>query len=667
MIEDLIEYIAMDNIAESLDAETLQKIGSQVVDGYDTDRNDRKPWEEKMKTAMDLALQNSKKKTFPWNNASNIMMPVITEAIIQYNSRMYPALIPPVDIVKGRVVGFDTDGEKQNQAIRVSKHMSYQMLEEMEEWEEETDRGLIVQPLLGNMYKKTYYDESLGRNVSEMLSPNEFVMCNNAKSLETSFRKTHFFDATENDIKIGMLSGQYRDADLGKPQKDDSDKPESQKTSETDDSTPYLLLEQHTWYDLDGDGLMEPYICTVEYKSRQPLKIVAGYTVDDIIADQETVFEVKQEQFFVKYGFMPNPDGSVMDLGLGQLLCPLNEQINTSINQLNDAGTLGIMGGGLLGRGIKIKGGEIKRRMGQYTSVPTSGQDLQRNIVHFPEVKPSSVLFNLLGMMMTSAQRIASTLDSQVGENPGQNQKATTTLAVQEEGKRIFSGIYKRSHRSLKKEIKRLYYLNSVNLDAESYLNILDGVPVAEREKIGDKIFRNDYDAKSVNIIPAADSNYTSSQMKMAKANSLIQKIQTGLINPQIAMKRALEAEEQPGIEEIMSVQQPPPPFEVTKHNDEMKLGYAKLMLETLNKESEWINNEIKATSNAILAIAKAEGEESGQQLAQYNAELDGLREMAKQNVINMKNSQQQTMQPQTTNKEMMNEQNTNTAPEVGA
>jgi chaperonin GroES len=182
MLNDLIEFIASDNIAESLDKETLIKIGAQVVDGYDADRADRAPWEEKMKKAMDLALQNVKTKTFPWPNASNVMMPIITEAIVQYSSRMYPALVPPVDIVKGRPVGFDPTGEKQNASVRVSKHMSYQCLEQMEEWEEEFDRGFVVQPLLGNMYKKTYYDESLERNVSEMLSPNEFVMCNNAGS-----------------------------------------------------------------------------------------------------------------------------------------------------------------------------------------------------------------------------------------------------------------------------------------------------------------------------------------------------------------------------------------------------------------------------------------------------------------------------------------------------
>ena len=313
MLKDLLDFIDSDNIAEDLDDDTLTKIAAQVVEGYDTDRNDRRPWEEKMKKAMDLALQNTKVKNFPWRNASNIMMPVLTEAIVQYNSRMYPALIPPVDIVKGRIVGFDPHGEKQNSAVRVSKHMSWQLLEQMEEWEDEFDRGLIIQPLLGNMYKKTYRNQDLDRNVSEMLSPHEFVMCNNAKSVETSFRKTHFFESYRNEIKIEQNLGNYRDVDLLEPVID-SEKPESQRTSEIDDSTPYLLLEQHTWYDLDNDGLMEPYICTVEHKSRTVLKILAGYAEKDIVSNGQDVLKVNQEQFFTKYGFIPNPDGSILSL-----------------------------------------------------------------------------------------------------------------------------------------------------------------------------------------------------------------------------------------------------------------------------------------------------------------------------------------------------------------
>ena len=644
MLSDLLEFIDSDNIADSLDEKTLTRIGNQVVDGYEADRNDRAPWEEKMREAMDLALQNAKQKSFPWPNASNVMMPVITEAIIQYNSRMYPALIPPTGIVKSRVIGSDPTGEKQNSAIRVSKYMSWQILDESEEWEEEMDWGLIVQPLLGQMYKKTFHDEIMTKTVSTVLSPNEFVLCNDAKSVEKSFRKTHYFDSNANEVKSLQLQGIYRDVELGKPTKE-SDKPESQRTSEIDDSTPYTLLEQHTWYDLDNDGLMEPYIFTVEKESRAVLKAVAGYTEKDILADGEKVLNVNQEQFFTKYGFIPNPDGSIMDLGFGQLLGPLNKQINTGINQLNDAGTVANTGGGLLGRGVKIKGGVIRRRMGEYTSVPTSGQDLARNVVHFPQMAPSSVLFNLLGMMMTAAQRISSTLDSQVGENPGQNQKATTTLAVQQEGKRVFSGIYKRCRRSLGKELKRWYYLDSVNLSEQQYLNVLDGLTEQEKEQIGEILFKTDFDIKSVNIMPAADSVYTSEEQKLAKANALVQKIPTGLVNPKVAMQRALEAEEQPGIEQIMEMPEAQPPFEVIKFEQEMNLKRADQILKVMDHEQQWLNNEILATSQAMLNLARAEGEEDGIQYREYEQQLNTLREMAKFNIERMKAVQSQPQQ----------------------
>ena len=635
-MEKLIEFASMNNIAESLSEEVLTKIGQEVVEGYDADRLDRKPWDDKMKDAMDLALQNEKQKNFPWENCSNVMMPIITEAIIQYSSRMYPALVPTAGLVKPRVVGMDPEGQKQEQANRVSKHMDYQILTEMEEWEDEMDRGFIVQPLLGQMYKKIYKSD---RNRSDMLSPNEFVMVNNAKSIETSFRKTHFFPMTKNDIKSEQLKGNFLDIEINVRKAPEE---EDQKTTREDDSTPPLLLEQHTWYDLDEDGLMEPYIFTVIHETMQVVRITAGYDPEKIQTNGEVVTYVPQEQYFVKYGFIPNPDGSIMDLGFGQLLGPLNKQINTSINQLNDAGTLANAGGGLIGKGVKMKNGVISRRIGEYIAVPNSGTDLARNVIHFPQGQPSAVLFNLLGMMMTAAQRLSSTLDSQVGENPGQNQKATTTIAVQREGKQIFAGIYKRNYRALNKEVSRLYYLNSMYLDDEDYQRVLD-VPASVKA---------DYNMETMNIKLAADSSYTPAELKLARANSLLSKIPTGLINPQIAMKQVLEAEEHPNIDQLMSMPPPQPPMEMVIHNDEMQLKRAEMLLKTLNAENEWINKEILNNSQAMLNLARAESEEAGIQYDEYAQQLDILREMAKANVERMKQTQQPTQQTEQTESE---------------
>jgi chaperonin GroES len=616
MLDDLIEFDSYQNIAEELDLD-LAKIGDEVVEGFEADLRSRNGWEEEMKEAMDLVLQIREAKNFPWEDASNVKMPLMTEAAMHYNSMMYPALIPTVDIVKGRIVGKDPDGQKNESAIRISKHMSYQVLEEMEEWEEEMDIGLMIQPILGNMYKKTYYSDGKARNMSDMLSPKEFVVDYNTKNLESAFRKTHIIPMNLNDVRKEVLFGNFLDEDYGTPQQMDKEK-EGESPPQVDQSTQLEFLEIHTYLDLDSDDLLEPYIVTVERKSKKVARIVTCFDVDQILADDQTVIDVPQLQYFTKYGFVPNPDGGFLDLGLGKLLGPTNHSVNTLINQLIDAGTKSIMGGGFLGKGLRVKGGKLKFTMGEYKRVDTPGQDLARNIVHLPQIQPSAVLFQLLGMLINAGQRLSSTLDSQVGENPGQNQKATTSAIVQEQGQKIFNGIYKRNLRSLKKEFKKLFYLNSIYLDDESYLNILDGAFPPEMEQT---IKRIDYDVASVNIIPAADSSYQSQTQKMAKAQALMQKIPTGMVNPQVALRAVLEAEEQPNIDQIMDVGQPQPSLDEVKQKDESKLNWAKLQLDVIKAEQD----DIKIQSQAILALAQAEGIEPGQQIEQYKAELAAI------------------------------------------
>lgn len=617
-IEDI--YNA-DSIVDLIDDDFLNQIGGEVIEGFDNDKISRIAWDEEMKEAMDLALQIKGEKTFPWPNASNVKMPLLTEAAIQFNSRMYPALVPDKDLVKTRVIGNDPQGEKNKQGIRVSKYMSWQMLEEMEEWEEEMDIGLMILPILGNMYKKTYHS---GRNYSEMLSPAEFVINNNAKNLETCYRKSHVLYKTANDVKLEVLQGNYRDVQLGEPkQKDNSDKTEENNNPQIDRSTPYKFIEQHTYLDLDKDGLEEPYIITVEYDSQQVVRIEPGFDIDEVLINDEKVIKIDQIQYFTKYGFIPNPDGGIMDLGLGKLLGPTNHSVNTLINQLIDAGTKANMGGGFLGRGVRMKGGSLRFQMGEYKRIDSTGDDLRKNIVSLPTPEPSNVLFSLLGMLINAGQRLASTMDSQIGEDPGQNQKATTTMAVQEQGQKIFNGIYKRNLRSLNKEVKKLFKLNTLYLPEESYLNVLDNIP----EEMGTTIKQADFDPKSLNIVASADRSYSSQQMRMAKSQALWEKVPTGLVNPQLAMKTMLEAEEQPNVEQLMQVEPPKPSIDMLELQHKKQIEWAKIELDTV----KLMQDDLKVQADAIHKLAQAEAAEEGNQIEQYKAQLESIKAQSAQ------------------------------------
>ena len=133
------------NIAEKMSKEKLEEIGSLVVEGYDNDEQSRESWVRDQDTYMDLALQVASKKTFPWEGASNVKYPLIATAAMQFNARAYPTLVPSDGkVVQCRVVGNDPDGQKAARAKRISTHMSYQIMEEMEEWEDDMDRLLLI-------------------------------------------------------------------------------------------------------------------------------------------------------------------------------------------------------------------------------------------------------------------------------------------------------------------------------------------------------------------------------------------------------------------------------------------------------------------------------------------------------------------------------------------
>jgi chaperonin GroES len=631
-LEDLRANLAEINIAENLSASQLEEIAKKVIEGYDADLISRSEWENNYAKSLELAMQVAKDKTFPWPKAANIKYPLLTTASLQFSSRAYPALVPGYNIVRGRAVGQDSSGEKTEKAIRVGKHMSFQLLEEMEDWEEDMDKLCMLIPIIGCAFKKTYYSQVKGTNVSELVMPSHLVVNYSAKSLEDAYRKTHVLELAANQIKERTLAGVYLDVDLGEPKaqpqnviteaKDGIHGITPQNT--IDGSTTYKILEQHTFLDLDNDGYEEPYIITVDYETKQVLRISARFDMDGVTLDQtgEKIIRIAPVEYFTKYSFIPAPDGGFYDIGFGTLLGPINGTINSAINQLLDAGTLSNLQSGFLARGIRLKGGQHKMSPGQWTVVNSTSDDLRKGIVPMPVREPSNVLFSLLGLMISAGKELSSTTDPMIGENPGQNQKATTTLAVLEQGMKVFNGIYKRMYRAQKKEFKKLYRLNSLYLEEEQYFTVLD--PESER---GEVIKQEDYSLDTVDIVPAADPNVATEQQKLAKASGLLELLQLGLIsNPQEVAKRILDAQEQPGVEALLTPPGPPPPDpELLKMQDESKRAWALIDIE----KEKLRMAAITAKANAMLAMAKAEATESGTQVDLYKTQVDSINKEA--------------------------------------
>ena len=338
-VTSLRAIVEAKNIADTLDEEKLTQIGSDCAKGFEYDLSTRSEWEQNLKDWTKLALQVREEKSWPWPKAANVKYPLLSTAAMQFNARAYPSLIPSNgDVVKVNVIGKDRDGMKLERAKRIGMFMSYQVLYEMHCWEEDMDKLLMMLPIIGTVFKKTYYNPVLKQNVSELVLPENLVVNYWAKSLETAERVSEIIPLSKRLVKEKMMSKTYLDVELGDPIPDPT---QMTQAVAQDEATPYQIIEQHTYLDLDEDGYAEPYVVTFERTSGKVLRIVARFDEDTIYQDEDgNLQRIEPIQYYTKFGFIPNPDGGFYDVGFGLLLGPLNESVNTLINQLIDAGTL---------------------------------------------------------------------------------------------------------------------------------------------------------------------------------------------------------------------------------------------------------------------------------------------------------------------------------------
>jgi chaperonin GroES len=547
------QMIGQVNIADSLSDEELKKISTRVFEGYQTDMVSRKMWEIAVEEWLKMATLLKEPKTYPWPKASNVKYPIVATAAMQFSARAYPTLIPSDgQVVRCKVIGKDMDGQKAARADRLSKFMSWQLIHDMPCWEDDMDKLLITLPVIGCVFKKTFYDKSTDKNVSKLVMPQDLVINYWAKDLENAERKTERLEMSPRLVKERQLEGVFREVKLHSPQVTPPSGMQGTNVltppPKDDETTPYIILEQHTFLDLDDDGYEEPYIVTFEEKSKEVLRISARYDVEDVkVNDKGKVTSITPTEYYTKYGFIPNPDGGFYDVGFGLLLGPINDSVNSIINQLIDAGTLSNLQAGFIGKGLRIRMGESRFTPGEWKMVNASGDDIKKQVFPLPVREPSGTLLKLLELLIQSSKELASISEIFVGKMPGQNTPATTTMATIEQGMKVFTAIYKRVYRSLTEELYKLFMLNKRYLDPQTETAVLD-------ESIGP----DDFDKDNYDVCPTADPSATSKQEKLAKAQALMEVGgQLGTLDKIKVTERVLDALEES--KELISQQGPPP------------------------------------------------------------------------------------------------------------
>ena len=485
------------NLAEYIDDGELQGIATDLVGQYKSDKESRSDWERTYIEGLDLLGLKHEDRTTPWDGACGVFHPLLTEAVIRFQSQSIQELFPAAGPAKTSVVGMVTD-EKQDQAQRVQDYLNYLLTERMTEYRTETERLLFSLPLAGSAFRKIYYDPNMSRPCSMFVPAEDFVVSYGASDLQTCERATHVMRRSANEVRKLQVAGFYSDVDLPAPSPDYDDI-EKKYNELTGDSANYDLDYRHTLLVMNVNldppgfedtakgeptGIMLPYVVTIDLSSRTILSIRRNWYESD---EQKLA-----RQHFVHYQYMPGL--GFYGFGLLHMIGGLAKSATSLLRQLVDAGTLANLPGGLKARGLRIKGDDTPIMPGEFRDVDVPGGSIGENISFLPYKEPSTVLYQLMGDIVEEGRRFASAADVKASD---MNAEAPvgTTLAILERSMKVMSAVQARLHASMRAELR---LLSNVVRDfgPETY-------PYDENKE---PLVASDFDDR-VDIIPVSDPN----------------------------------------------------------------------------------------------------------------------------------------------------------------
>ena len=497
------------NLAEVMEDDDLRTLAVDLVGKFDSDKNSRSDWEETYEQGLDQLGLEIEERTTPWSGACGVFHPMLSEAVVRFQSQTIQEIMPAKGPVKTQCWGIQTR-ERMDQAKRVQDYMNYQLLEVMTEYRSETEKLLFSLPLAGSAFRKIYYDPSLGRPTSMFVPAEDFVVAFNEADLEQAERYTHVMTRSTNQIKKLQVRGFYRDVELTPSFIENN--PITDKFNDIGGVSPsgdkedrHQLLEMHVDVDLPGfedpDGIALPYVVTIDKGSDTILSIYRNW-------DEEDEHKTKK-QHFVHYGYVPGI--GFYNLGLIHMIGGLAKSATSLLRQLVDAGTLSNLPGGLKTRGLRIKGDDTPIMPGEFRDVDVPGGVIRDNITFLPYKEPSSVLYQLLGNIVEEGRRFASMADLKVAD---MNQEAPvgTTLAIMERAMKVQSAIQARIHASLKQEYKILARIIA-DFTSPDYPYETDA---------GEGIKAEDFDDR-IDVIPVSDPNASTMAQRIMQYQAALQ------------------------------------------------------------------------------------------------------------------------------------------------
>lgn len=563
-IRFLLDNIGSINVADDLTEEQLVTIGNRCKRQYDEDYASMGDWIEGNTNGIALMRQEYAGKSFPWDGASNFKDPKLTEASTLFGDKASLELLRPKDLLSCAIIGRDPEQKKKAISLRIVEAMNYQINYDMDGWRDDQGRMFYCLPNTGAVFKKVVFDSLEKTCESVVITFPDFVVNQATKSMSKCRSFTHLLDVDENEIEVRVKCGKWLDPRPDEPSSPDYDKRgdkggnAEQKVVDSIDN-PGAFGEMHTFFDIDEDGYEEPYIITFRIHDGKVVRILPRYDersiivkfgdgdeaeylpvqevmemeggreteeyggdtaqligieVPEIDPDKYELVKVVPFQNIVKYGFIPPPDNTFLDLGYAHLLSAIIMNINTTTNQINDRGTLNNLGGGFLAKEFRAKQGILRFRMGQYMQTEVPADKLAKGIFPQPLQTADATSYQMCKDMQERSNAFLAVVD--ISGKLQATTAPTTALAIIQEAIIPTTALFARIIAAQSREFQILYRINQRTFPKKKYQKILD-------DKEADPQVDFNYDG--LDIIPTANAEMSSKMHRIQTATLEMEQI----------------------------------------------------------------------------------------------------------------------------------------------
>jgi hypothetical protein len=550
------------NLAEDMNNSDMMTISSQLLEFIERDKEARslrdKQYEEGLRRT---GLGDDAPGGADFQGASKVVHPMLTEACVDFSSRVIKEIFPAGGPVKEFIPGEVTQA-KRDKAQRKQKFMNWQLTQQMVEFRPELEQLTTQIPLGGAQYMKMVWDEQRNRPMSIFVPIDDVYLPYSATSFYTAERKTHVQYLTRLEFEKRVGTGMYREISLVAPQEPEltgpakaNNKIEGKEQNSYNEDGMRTVFEISCFLDFEDNFGLAPYLVTIDHTTKEVLAIFRNWDPDD--EQQEELVHMIEWPFVPWRGAYP--------IGLPHMIGSLSAAATGSLRALLDSahinnfpGMLKLKGGSRGGQSDRIEPTQVTEIEGG-----VGVDDVRKIAMPVPFNPPNPVLYQLLGFVTEAARGVVRTTYEQLG-NQNPNVPVGTTLAMIEQGMTVFSAIHARLHYAMGMTLKVLHRLNSKHIDDDYIMRVTGEEMCKAKDFLG-----------VMDVIPVSDPNIFSDVQRSAQMQAVVQRAAAmpALYDQRAVEERFLEGMKIPDFKALMAKKPEPIELNAVNENLAMTLG----------------------------------------------------------------------------------------------